>query len=43
MSRVLAINEQSTETEKKTIYVKSGFETFRLDTTVILFLEKDGN
>lgn len=31
------------EGEKKKIHVKSGSETFRLDTTQILFLEKDGN
>ena len=31
------------EAEKKTIHVKSGSETFRLATSQILFLEKDGN
>jgi two-component system, LytTR family, response regulator len=31
------------EAEKKIIHVKSGSETFRLDPTQILFLEKDGN
>lgn len=43
ISRVLTINEQSIDTGKKIVHVKSGFETFRLDTTMILFLEKDGN
>jgi len=45
ISRVFSHAEPSAESEaeKKIIHVKSGFETFRLDTTQILFLEKDGN
>lgn len=45
ISRVFSLNEPAaaTESEKKFISVKSGFETYRLDPTEILFLEKDGN
>ena len=45
MSRVLSQAKPPAEAkpEQKIIHVKSGFETFRLDTAQILFLEKDGN
>jgi two-component system, LytTR family, response regulator len=45
ISRVLSHAEPAAEAEaeKNTIHVKSGSETFRLDATQILFLEKDGN
>lgn len=45
ISRVLSNNEPAakTETNKTIIHVKSGFETFRLDATQIIFLVKDGN
>jgi DNA-binding LytR/AlgR family response regulator len=43
VSRVLAADEQSATTSKSFIPVKSGYETFRLDISRILFLEKDGN
>lgn len=43
ISRILTINEQLIASPKKMVNVKSGYETFRLDTTMILFLEKDGN
>lgn len=45
ISRVLSHNEPlvDTEVDKKIIHVKSGFETFRLASHLILFLEKDGN
>ena len=45
ISRVFSHAEHASEAalEKKIVHVKSGFETFRLDTAQILFLEKDGN
>ncbi|MCB0466265.1 MAG: response regulator transcription factor [Aequorivita sp.] len=35
--------ETAIERDKLLIYVKSGFETFRLESAAIYFLEKDGN
>lgn len=43
ISRVLSSKIQPAETENQLIFVKSGFETYRLESTTILFLEKDGN
>jgi len=45
ISRVFSQAEHSAEAklEKQIIHVKSGFETYLLDTTQILFLEKEGN
>ncbi|PIQ17007.1 MAG: DNA-binding response regulator [Flavobacteriales bacterium CG18_big_fil_WC_8_21_14_2_50_32_9] len=43
ISRVLSSKTHTTEKENQLIFVKSGFETFRLVSTSILFLEKDGN
>ena len=45
VSRVISHTEPPAEarSEQKIVHVKSGFETFRLDTAQILFLEKDGN
>jgi DNA-binding LytR/AlgR family response regulator len=43
ISRVFSSNEQVTENKQKVILVKSGFETFRLLSKDILYLEKDGN
>jgi DNA-binding LytR/AlgR family response regulator len=43
ISRVLSSKPNTTEKEKQLIFVKSGFETFRLESESILFLEKDGN
>ncbi|MBN1186989.1 MAG: response regulator transcription factor [Bacteroidales bacterium] len=43
MSRILSANSPKIESEKKIILVKSGFETFRIESASILFLEKDGN
>jgi len=43
ISRVLTVHDPSIEPGKNIILVKSGFDTFRLDTSMILFLEKDGN
>jgi two-component system, LytTR family, response regulator len=43
ISRILNTNGTLNENEKNLILVKSGFETFRLESNSILFLEKDGN
>lgn len=43
ISRILSKNLPAFGIEKKTIFVKSGFETFKLECSTILFLEKDGN
>ncbi len=41
--RVISSQEQSAEKKNQMIFVKSGFETYRLESASILFLEKDGN
>jgi len=43
ISRVLSSKTPTTEKECQLIFVKSGFETFRLESESILFLEKGGN
>jgi DNA-binding LytR/AlgR family response regulator len=43
MSKILSTNSPTVDTAKKIVFVKSGFETFRLESTSILYLEKDGN
>ena len=43
ISRVLSSKTPVTEKENQLIFIKSGFETYRLESTSILFLEKDGN
>ncbi|NCP84169.1 MAG: response regulator transcription factor [Bacteroidetes bacterium] len=43
ISRVLSTKSQTTEKENQFLLVKSGFETFRLESNSILYLEKDGN
>lgn len=43
ISRVLSSEAEPTEKENQLIFVKSGFETYRLESTSILYLEKDGN
>lgn len=43
ISRVLSSTPLTTEKENRLIFVKSGFETYRLESASILFLEKDGN
>ncbi len=43
ISRVLLSKTPITEKENQLIFVKSGFETYRLESASILFLEKEGN
>lgn len=43
ISRVLSTNEQLIENKQKVVLVKSGFETYRLLSEDILYLEKDSN
>ena len=43
ISRILSSKISVIEKENQLIFVKSGFETFRLESTSILYLEKDGN
>ncbi|MBI1184322.1 response regulator [bacterium] len=43
MSRVLTSNTKSINKQNAVVIVKSGFETYRLESKAILFLEKDGN
>jgi len=43
ISRILTHNDSSNVDNKNIILVKSGSETFRIDSSLILFLEKDGN
>lgn len=43
MSRILPSKAQAVEKERQYIFIKSGFETYRLESTSILFLEKEGN
>ncbi len=43
MSRILPSKAQAVEKERQYIFIKSGFETFRLESASILFLEKEGN
>jgi DNA-binding LytR/AlgR family response regulator len=43
ISRILSSKKQTTEKENQLIFVKSGFETYRLESASILYLEKDGN
>lgn len=43
MSRVLSLKTQRAETENQLLFVKSGFETYRIESASILFLEKEGN
>jgi DNA-binding LytR/AlgR family response regulator len=43
ISRVLSSKPQPVEKESQLIFVKSGFEKYRLESASILFLEKDGN
>lgn len=43
MSRILPSKVNTIERERQHILVKCGFETFRLESASILFLEKDGN
>ncbi len=43
ISRVLSSKSLTIEKENQLIFVKSGFETYRLESTSILYLEKEGN
>lgn len=43
ISRVLSSKTPSTEKEYQMVFVKSGNETFRLESESILYLKKDGN
>jgi len=43
ISRVLSSTPLISQKENQLIFVKSGFETHRLESASILFLEKDGN
>ncbi|WP_025743298.1 LytR/AlgR family response regulator transcription factor [Aquimarina pacifica] len=43
ISRVLSSKSTAIDRENQLILVKSGFETFRLESVSILYLEKDGN
>jgi DNA-binding LytR/AlgR family response regulator len=43
ISRLLPSSNPALSIDQKFIMVKSGFETFRLETSQILYLEKDGN
>ena len=43
ISRVLSLKTTIIKKENEVVFVKSGFETFKLDKAAILYLEKEGN
>lgn len=43
ISKVLEVSQASSKSEQTIILLKSGFETFRVSSETILYLEKEGN